>query len=119
MAAPNLKSPTTITGKTATYSCTTGLSTALSNSAASGKALRINVIRASNVAVSGGITVDVSHYRGTTHTYLVKGATIGQSTSLVILQRDEYLYLEEGDSIYAKASANSSADLTITYEDWS
>ena len=37
MAAPNLKSPTTITGKTARYAVTASLAAALSNSAASGK----------------------------------------------------------------------------------
>ena len=40
MAAPNLKSPTTITGKTARYAVTASLVAALSNSSSSGKALR-------------------------------------------------------------------------------
>lgn len=119
MAAPNLKSPTTITGKTARYAATTTLAEALANAANSGKALRVNVIRVANVAAGVSITVDVTHYRSSTHSYLLKGGTVTQSSALVVTQRDEFLYLEEGDSIYVKASANSSADVTFTYEEWS
>ena len=119
MAAPNLKSPTTITGKTARYAATTTLAEALANAANSGKALRVNVIRVANVAASGSISVDVSHYRGSTHSYLAKTSTVNQGSALVVLQRDEYIYLEEGDAIYVKTSTSSSADVTFSYEEWS
>lgn len=119
MAAPNLKSPTTVTGKTTRYAATTTLAEALSNPANSGKVLRINVARIANVAASGSISVDISHHRGSTHSYLLKNATVAQSSSLVVLQRDEYIYLEEGDAIYVKTSASSSADVTFAYEEWS
>ena len=42
MAAPNLKSPTTITGKTARYAVTASIAAALSNASSSGKVLKIN-----------------------------------------------------------------------------
>ena len=42
MTAPNLKSPTTITGKTARYDVTASIAAALSNASSSGKALKIN-----------------------------------------------------------------------------
>lgn len=117
MAAPNLKTPTTITGKTALYSCTTSLAAALSNASSSGKLLKVNVIRAANVAASSSVTLDVTIYRGSTHTYLAKAFSISASSSLITLDRNEFIYLEEGDAIYAKASASSSVDLTITYEE--
>lgn len=119
MAAPNLKSPTTIIGEIQPYTCTTVLSAALTNAPGSNKAYRVNVLRAANTSTSGAVSVEVSLYRGTTHTYLVKGAVVNQASSFIILQRDEYIYLEEGDAIYAKASSNSSIDLLITYEEWS
>jgi hypothetical protein len=118
MAAPNLKSPYSITGKFSSYACTTSLAQALINNSGSNKAFRVNVIRAANVGTSGSVTVEISVYRGTTHSYIVKGATIAQGSSFVVLQRDEYLYLEEGDSIYAKASAATSVDLQFSYEEW-
>jgi hypothetical protein len=44
MAAPNLKNPTTITGRTARYAVTTSLGNALANSPSSGKVFKINSI---------------------------------------------------------------------------
>ena len=49
MAAPNLKEPTTIVGKTNGYAVTTSLAAALSNGAASGKVLKVNSVYAANV----------------------------------------------------------------------
>lgn len=116
MAAPNLRSPATVTGKTAAAALTTSLSSVLSNSAVSGKVLKVNTIRAANVG-TGSITVDIAHYRGTTTTYLLKGGTIDAGKTLITTDKNEYVYLEEGDSIQAKASATTSVDLTINYEE--
>jgi hypothetical protein len=117
MAAPNLKTPTTITGKTAVYNCTGTLAAALTNSAASGKLLKINVIRASNVDGTNAIDVDVSIYRGSTHTYLASAISVPIKSTIVITSKEDYIYLEEGDSIYAKSSTSTKIDLTLSYED--
>jgi hypothetical protein len=116
MAAPNLKAPTSITGKTAVYACTASLASALSNSAASGKSLKVNVIRAANVSTAAG-TIEVTIYRSSNHTEIIKAAQVPINSSLIVLNREEYIYLEEGDSIYAKANATSTIDLIVTYEE--
>ena len=116
MAAPNLRSPSSVIGKTATAALTTSLTAVLSNSAASGKVLKVNTIRAANVAAAA-ITVDIAHYRGSTTTYLLKGASIDAGKTLITTDKNEYIYLEEGDDIRAKASAGTSIDLTINYEE--
>lgn len=119
MAAPNIKSGasvTVVTGKTGLYACTASLAAALTNTTASGKVLKINVIRAASIGGSSN-TIDVSIYRNSVHTYLIKGASVPSGGSLVVLNRDEYVYLEEGDAIYAKANAVSVIDLTLNYEE--
>lgn len=116
MAAPNLKSPTTITGKTADYAVTTTLAAALSNAAASGKVLKVNTIRVCNTTASAA-TVDISRLRSGTDRYLVKSASVDPNSTLVVSQRDEIIYLEEGDDLRAKASANTTFDLLVTYEE--
>lgn len=116
MAAPNLKSPTTITGKTAVYACTASLAAALTNSAASGKAFKINSIRGANIAAAAG-TLEVTVYRSSAHSYIIKGVQVPVNSSFVSLNREEYIYLEEGDAIYAKANATSTIDLVISYEE--
>jgi hypothetical protein len=116
MAAPNLKQPVTITGKTAVYSCTASLASALSNGAASGKVLKVNVVRASNLTTNIA-NVDVTVYRSSAHSYISKTANVAPGGLLVVVDKNEFIYLEEGDAIYAKANATSTIDLTITYED--
>lgn len=116
MAAPNLRDPVTVTGKTQPYACTNTLASVLSNGVSSGKVLKINSIRATNIT-SGSGSVDVTHYRGTTHTYFSKLSSVPANGSLILNDRNEYIYLEEGDALYAKANASSTIELLITYED--
>lgn len=116
MAAPNLKQPVTITGKTGVYSATAALASVISNGAASGQLLKLNVIRAANLT-TGTASIDITVFRSSAHTYVIKTATVAPNTSLVVLDKNEYLYLEEGDALYAKANAVSTIDLTIHYEE--
>lgn len=116
MASPNLVSPTTVLGKTESYSCTASLGAALSNSAASGKVLKVNTIRATNIS-SSAAAVDVTLYRSGTHRYQLKNGSVPFGGALVLLDKNEYLYVQEGDSIYAKAGSASSVELTISYEE--
>lgn len=225
MAAPNLLSPTTVTGKTATAELGTSLATIIQNPASSGKVLKINTVRAANIAVSattadlilvrsstvasvtrtrdvtatndvtngevgtnilgsgytywhknnsGGtnnytgtvleslvngsfpITVSISN-AGTpvsvvvtgvqdnptyvrldhptftsatgntgdtwilsfpdTSRYLLKGGSIDSGKTLIATDKNEYIYLEEGDQIKALSSSASSIHLTVNYEE--
>jgi hypothetical protein len=117
MAAPNLKNPTAIIGRTARYAVTTSLAAALSNAAASGKALKINSIFCANVdgAVAADITVTI--YNGTTDFHLAKTITVPADATQIISNKETYFYLEEGDSIRAQASAAGDLELIIGYEE--
>lgn len=117
MAAPNLKSPTTITGKTARYAVTTSLAAALSNGAASGKALKINTIYCANVDGTNNADISVSIYNGTTDFYIAKTITVPADATQLLCTKETYFYLEEGDSIRALASAASDLELVIGYEE--
>ena len=117
MAAPNLKSPTTITGKTTRYAVTTSLGAALSNSAASGKVLKINSIFCANVDGTNAADISVSIYNGTTDFYLAKTLAVPANATQIISSKSTYFYLEEGDSIRAIASAAGDLELVIGYED--
>jgi len=117
MAAPNLKSPTTITGKTARYAVTDSLANALANSAASGTALKINSIFCANLDGTNAADISVRIYNGTTDFYLAKTIAVPADATQIISSKDTYFYLEEGDSIRAIASAASDLELVIGYED--
>jgi hypothetical protein len=117
MAAPNLKAPTSITGKTARYAVTTSLAAALSNAAASSKVLKINSIFCANVDGTNAADISVSIYDGTNDRYLAKTISVPADATQIISTKDTYFYLEEGDSIRALASAASDLELIIGYEE--
>jgi hypothetical protein len=117
MAAPNLKSPTTILGRTARYAVTTSLAAALSNGAASGKVLKINSIFCANVDGVNAADISVSIFDGTTDRYIARTISIPADATQVLSTKETYFYLEEGDSIRALASAASDLELVIGYED--
>jgi len=117
MAAPNLKAPTSITGKTARYAVTTTLAAALSNAAASGKVLKINSIFCANVDGTNDADISVSIYDGTNERYLAKTITVPADATQILSTKDTYFYLEEGDSIRALASAAGDLELIIGYEE--
>lgn len=117
MAAPNLKTPTTITGKTARYAVTATLANALANSAASGKAFKINSVYCANVDGAASADIDLTIYNGTTDFYLAKTIAVPADATQLLITREGYLYLEEGDSLRAKASAASDLELVIGYEE--
>lgn len=119
MTAPNLAATIQITAKTTLYAATTSLSSALSNSANSNQVFKVAVIRAVNKGSLGSLTCDLTIFRNSAHSYLVKGVIIEQGASYIALQKDEFVYLEEGDAVYASASSNSAIDVIITYEVWS
>jgi hypothetical protein len=116
MAAPNLKSPTTITGKTARYAVGSGLATAISG-VPSGSVYKINSIFCANVNGENPADISVSIYNGTTDFYLAKTISVPADATQIISSKDTYFYLEEGDSIRAVANAASGVVLVIGYED--
>jgi len=117
MTAPNLKSPTTITGRTARYAVTASLANALANSAASGKVLKINSIFCANVDGTSAADISVSIYDGSTDFYLAKTIAVPADATQIISTKETYFYLEEGDSIRATGSHVSRLELVIGYED--
>ena len=117
MAAPNLKNPTYIYGKTARYAVTATLATALA-APGTGKTFKINSIFCCNVAnPDAPVDISVSIYDGSDHRYIAKTIVVPADATQIISTKETYFYLEEGDSIYALASAASGLQLVIGYED--
>jgi hypothetical protein len=117
MAAPNLKNPTYIYGKTARYAVTASLASVLANSAASGKVFKINSIFCCNVDGDNPADISVSIYNGSDHRYIAKTIAVPADATQIISTKETYFYLEEGDSIYAEGNEVSDLQLVIGYED--
>lgn len=117
MAAPNLKSPTTVIGKTIGYAVTTTMAAALSNSASSGKLLKVNSVYCANVDGTAAADISLQVWDGTTGFELAHTITVPADATQVLVTREAYVYLEEGQSLRAQASTAGDLELVISYED--
>lgn len=117
MTAPNLKSPTTITGRTARAAVASGIAAVLTCSGGTNKVFKINSIFCANVDGANAADISVSIYDGSTDRYLAKTIAVPADATQIISTKETYFYLEEGDSIRAVANAASDLELIIGYED--
>jgi len=122
MAAPNIVNVTTITGKTDQVNLTTTSATAVvSNAAASGKVFKINSLIVANVDGSSAADITVSVYSeddiGGTATELVSTVSVPADASLIVIDKNTALYLEEDMSIGATAGAANDLKVIVSYEE--
>jgi len=109
MAAPNLSSPTSITGKTTYLDLTSTSETdLLVNSASSGKALRVTFLALCNVDGTATVDATVKIYSaasGGTGYEIVSTMTVPADATVTPLGRDLSLWLEEDRRRTVTASA--------------
>jgi hypothetical protein len=118
MTAPNLKSPTTITGKTARVGiASTALVGILTNSSGSNKVLKINSILSANTSSTGPKNISVSINDGSNDVYIVKDIIVPLQATQIVLSKETYFYLEEGDSIKASSSSANDLSIVVGYEE--
>lgn len=117
MTAPNIISPTIITGKTIGYAVTTGISTVLLNPSNSNAVLKINSIYCANVDGTNPADISLQVWDGTTGFELAHTIAVPADATQVLVTKEAYIYLEEGQSLRAQASANNDLELVISYED--
>jgi hypothetical protein len=122
MAAPNIVNVATIIGKTATVDLSTTNATAVvSNAASSGKVFKVNSLIVSNVDGTNDAAITVNFYSeddiGGTATEICKTVTVPADASLVVIDKNSSIYLEEDKSIGATASAASDLKIVCSYEE--
>jgi hypothetical protein len=121
MAAPNIVNVTSIIGvTTAVGLSTTAVTTFLSNADASGKVLKINTVVAAGIGTgSGNITLKyhLAAAGAGTSIALANTITVPTGASLVIIGKDNPIYLEEDRSLTAQASAADNIAIVCSYED--
>jgi len=128
MAAPNIASLTTITGKT-TYFTPTGVTAVilLPNAAASGNVLKINQIVVANVDGTNAVDATVSIYTngavaqgsapsGGTAFPIASTISVPADASLIVVDKTTGIYLEEGVSISITSGTASKLTFSISYE---
>jgi hypothetical protein len=121
MAAPNLASPTTITGKTTyTFLPSTAATLVASNAANSNKVLKINTLNIANYTISA-VTVTVGLYTaaalGGTMYHMAGTISIPAYSTLNLIDKTSTIYLEEDESIGATAGTANALSIICSYEE--
>lgn len=121
MAAPNIVNVTTITGKTETLAVTTTPQSLVSNAASSGKVIKVNSLYVSNI--DGTVTQDVTvnYYTeddiGGSAVALASTISVPADATIVIIDKNSSIYLEEDKSIGISAGGNSDLVAVCSYEE--
>jgi hypothetical protein len=128
MAAPNIASLTTITGKT-TYFTPTGTTAVvlLQNAASSNTVLKINQIVVANVDGTNAVDCTVSIYTnggvaqgsapsGGTAYPIASTISVPADASLIVTDKTTAIYLEEGTSISITSGTASKLTFSVSYE---
>ena len=122
MANPNIINATAIYGKSAVVNLTTTNATlVVENVAASGKVLKINSLVVSNVDGTNAADITISLYSedniGGTATQIVSTVSVPADASLVVIDKNTSIYLEEDRSIGATAGAANDLKVVVSYEE--
>jgi hypothetical protein len=128
MAAPNIASLTTITGKT-TYFTPTGTTAVvlLPNAAASNNVFKINQIVVANIDGVNAVDATVSIYTngavaqgsapsGGTAFQIASTISVPADASLIVVDKTTGIYLEEGTSITITSGTASKLTFSVSYE---
>jgi len=122
MAAPNIVNVATITGKTATVALAdTNATTIINNAASSGKVLKVNSLYVANVDGTNACDVTVALYSqddiGGTAYKIASTISVPADSTLVVIDKDSSIYLEEDKSIGATAGADNDLEIVASYEE--
>ena len=116
MAAPNIVNVAAIYSKTAVLVVTTSATAIVTNSAASGKVLKVTTLYVSNISTAAA-TVDVDLFRSSTAYRLTKTLNIPVGSTVAVIEKGDTINLEESDTLRLTASANSALEALAAYED--
>ena len=114
MANPNIAAATSIIGSTGVATLTTSLATLFT--VPSDTVYKINSVSVANKTASAAsvdLTVSID---GTNDFFLANGINVPAATTLVILTKDQSIYVPETGKMKALSSAGTALDIVYSYE---
>jgi len=117
MANPNLASATNIYGGSITTTVSTSSGTIVSNAASSGKMYKVHTLFVTNTDGSATPYVTVTIGTTTTQLNLAYQLNVPPDSVIVLIGRDNPVYLKEARLIKALASATGDVTLTCCWDE--
>ena len=115
MAAPNIAATNYIYGKSGVQQVGTSATAIVSNSAGSGKVLKVNSLYVSNVDGTNNADLTVDLFRSSVAYRIAYTVVVPADAALDVLSN--HIYLEEGDSLRLTASASGDLEAVCSYEE--
>jgi len=115
MAASNIVNVTAIYGKTAVQAVGTSATAIVTNSAASGKVLKVNALYISNVDGTNNAEITVDLFRSSVAYRIAYTVVVPADATLDVISKS--IYLEEGDSLRLTANATLDLEAVCSYEE--
>lgn len=115
MTAPNIVSPTTITLKNA--ASTVGTSAITIVTCPSDRAIKVSTLYAANKNGTNAADATVNLVTSGATVAICSTVSVPADASLVVVDRNSPIYLEEGDSLTAAASAAGTIEIVASYEE--
>ena len=115
MAAPNIVNVTTIKGKTAVQAVATSATAIVTNTAASGKVIKVNALYVSNVDGTDNAEVNIDLFRSSVAYHIAKTLIVPADATIDVLSKP--VYLEEGDALRLTANVASDLEAVCSYEE--
>lgn len=122
MAAPNIVNVATITGRTTGVSLTSTAATVIvANSTNSGMVLKIDTLFASNVTSTTNAAFHLSYNTSSggagTSFSIAKSVVVPANATIIVLDNNTKVYLEENKSLIATALTSGQIDMLASYEE--
>lgn len=116
MANPNIVNLTTLSGKTSVFTLTTATQSIITNSAASGKILKVDSLFVSNTtSTAASVTIDL--YRNSVSYKITSAISVPAYATLLVIDKSSNIFLEEGDTLRAISGTNGVLQLVTSYEE--
>ena len=116
MANPNLANVSSGYGRMAFQNVTTLFSNIIANAVASNTLLKVNSLFVSNIDASntGNISVNIAN---TNIGYsVITNASVPIQSTIIAITKDSSVYLEEGQYMQIKASANNAIQAVVSFD---
>lgn len=115
MAAPNIVSPTTITLRNVGSTVGTAATTIVTCD--SNKAVKVSTVTFANTNGTSAADATLNLVSGGATIAICSTVSVPADATLVAVDRNSPVYLEEGDSLTASASATGAIQIVVSYEE--
>jgi len=89
----------------------------VSNDAVSNTVFKVNTLSISNIDGTNAADITVDLFRSNTAYHIAKTVSVPADATLLVITKDNQIYLQEGDSIRCTASASGDLEAVCSYEE--